>query len=57
MKCGICQKNRMPNRIHPNAVTRPSPALQPINGGKAPAIAPISVLHVVIFFAGVYQPR
>src|SRR3954453_14705332 len=57
MKCGICQKKRIAKRIHPSVLTRPSPALHPMSGGNAPAIAPISVLHVDQRFAGVYQPR
>src|SRR6185295_5156025 len=57
MKCGTCQKKSTPNKIHPSDVTRPSPALQPISGGNAPAMAPISVLQVDQRFAGVYQPR
>src|SRR3954467_8221334 len=57
MKCGICQKNKTPKRIQPSAETRPSAAAQPISGGNAPAIAPISVLQREVFFAGVYQPK
>src|SRR3954471_11624407 len=57
MKCGICQKNKIPNRIQPSAETPLSAADQPIKGGNAPAIAPISVLHVDQRLAGVYQPR
>src|ERR1017187_3883800 len=56
MKCGICQKKRTPKRIHPRAETVPSAADHPISGGKAPAIAPISVLQRLERFAGVYQP-
>ena len=57
MKCGICQKKRTPKRIQPRAETAPWAADQPISGGSAPAIAPISVLHRLQRFAGVYQPR
>src|SRR5689334_18255662 len=57
MKCGICQKNKTPKRIQPSVEIRPSAAAQPISGGNAPAMAPISVLHKDVFFAGVYHPR
>src|SRR5580704_11173718 len=57
MKWGICQKKRTPKRIQPSAETPPSAADQPISGGNAPAIAPISVLHRLERFAGVYHPR
>ena len=53
MKCGICQKNRMAKRIHPRLETEPSAPDQPMSGGKAPATAPISVLHRLDFLAGV----
>ena len=53
MKWGICQKNMMPKRIQPSAETRPSAAAQPIRGGVAPAMAPISVLQRDQRFAGV----
>ena len=38
-------------------LTRPSPALQPMSGGKAPATAPISVLQTDQRLAGVYHAR
>ena len=53
MKWGICQKNMIPNKIHPRAPTRPVAALHPMSGGKAPATAPISVLQREMRFAGV----
>ena len=52
MKWGICQKKRMPKRIQPRAETVPWAADQPLKGGSAPAMAPISVLQRLERFAG-----
>src|ERR1700733_5363015 len=57
MKCGNCQKNKMPNSTQPPSDSEPCAAAQPISGGKAPGIAPTAVESEVRVFSGVYSPR
>src|ERR1700677_4337569 len=53
MKCGNCHTNKIAKRIQPPSETDPRAAVQPINGGNAPGMAPTAVASVVRFFSGV----
>jgi hypothetical protein len=42
MKCGSCHRKRMPKTIHPPTASSFVAAVQPISGGTAPGIAPMT---------------
>ncbi len=52
-KCGICQTNKIANKLQAPALSSPRAAAQPINGGIAPAMAPTRVFVVLICLSGV----
>ena len=53
-KCGICQQNKIPNKIHAGAANEPVAATHPPTGGNAPGTDPIIVFQVVMRLLGVY---
>ena len=53
-KCGICQQNKIENKIQPPELRLLVAALQPPNTGNAPGIEPINVLRVLNLLLGVY---
>ena len=54
MKCGSCQRKRIANAIQPPNESSFVAAVQPISGGTAPGIAPMSVQIVDTRLSGVY---
>ena len=52
-KCGNCQKDRIANSAQPSPLNSPRAAVQPINGGSAPGIAPMTVFSHVTRLSGV----